>query len=156
VWNSRVRIVISGVGDTGGEHQECQSEEFAERGTRGYMSSGVGDVVEDFVVSSYRVAGERVGIGGVELGSGAFDGSVERDIGRVLTMESAGMATAQNTTWPESANHFAVVLGLALEGVVLDNSLGRQWVKCKVHPVVRRSPATDVCPVRLVGDGYIP
>jgi hypothetical protein len=41
-----------------------------------------------------------------------------------------------------------------VEEVGLDSSLGRQLVKCKVHPAVRRSPARDVCLVRLGEDGY--
>jgi hypothetical protein len=47
-----------------------------------------------------------------------------------------------------------VVLGWAAEEVVPDSSLGRQLVKCMVHPAVRHSPAKGVCPARLAGDGY--
>jgi hypothetical protein len=76
--------VIFGVGGTDGEHRECQSEEFAERETRDYMSSGVGDAVGGFVVwSSCLFAGEMAGIGDVEQDSEAFDGFVGRDIGQV-------------------------------------------------------------------------
>ncbi len=151
-----MKIVIFGVGDTDGEHQECQSVEFAERETRDCKSSGVGDAAEDLIVYSCHAVGAKVDIGGVELDFEAFDGFVEKDIAQVLMLKRgcAGMATAQSTSLPESANHFEVVLVFGLEGVVLGSSLGRQLVKCKVHPAVRRSPARDVCPVRLVGDGY--
>jgi hypothetical protein len=105
-----VKTAIFGAGDMDGEHQVCQSEEFAEQETRDYMSSGVADV-GDLVASSCHAVGGRVGIGDVELGSEEFDGFVEKDIGQVPTTECAGMATAQSTTWQESANHFEVVLG---------------------------------------------
>ena len=91
--------MIVGVGGTGGEHQECQSEEFAERETRDCMSSGVGDAVGGFVVrSSCLFAGEMADIGDVEQDSEAFDGLAGRDIGQVLTMECACTATAQSMT----------------------------------------------------------
>jgi hypothetical protein len=104
-----VKTVIFDAGDMDGERQVCQSEEFAERETRDYMSSVAADV-EDLVASSCHAVGGRVGIGDVELGSEEFDGFVEKDIGQVPT-ERAGMATGQSTTWQESANHFEVVLG---------------------------------------------
>ena len=47
-----MKIVIFGVGDTDGQHQECQSEGFVEQETRECMSSDVGDVVEDLVAKS--------------------------------------------------------------------------------------------------------
>jgi hypothetical protein len=47
-----VKIVIFGVGDTDGLHQECQLEEFVGQETRDYRSSGVADAVEDLVAKS--------------------------------------------------------------------------------------------------------
>jgi hypothetical protein len=112
------------------------------------MSFGAGDVVEGLAAKSscLFVAG-KADIDGAELDSGEFDGFVEKDIDQAPTTECAGMAIAWSTTWQESANHFEVVP---------DSSLGRQWVKCKLHPAVCHSPAKCVCPVRLAGDGYTP
>lgn len=152
-----MKIVIFGVGGTDGLHQECQLEEFVGQETRDYRSSGVADAVEDLVAkSSCPFVGERVGIGGVGRDFGVFDELVGKDIDQVLTMECARTATAQRTAWQENANHFEVVLGWAVEEVVLNSFLGTQLVKCKAHPAVRHSPAKGVCPARLAEDGYSP
>ena len=109
----------------GGELQECQSEESAEQETRGCMSSGVGDVVEDLAAkSSYLFVGgclfvgEKADIGVAELDFEAFDGFVGRDTDQAPTTGCAGTATAQSTTWQESANHLKLVLGGAVVEVV--------------------------------------
>jgi hypothetical protein len=118
--------VIFGVGGTDGEHQECQWAEFAEQETRDCMSSGVEDEAADLVAkSNYLFVGEMVGIGDVELDCEESGGLVGTDTGQVLRMECGYTATAQSTTWQESANHFEVVLGWVVEEVVLDSSLDR-------------------------------
>lgn len=78
-----MKSVIFDVGDTGVQHQECQSEEFVEQETREGMSSGVGHAVEDLVGrSSCLFVGEKVvGIGDVELDFEVSAGLVGRDTG---------------------------------------------------------------------------
>jgi hypothetical protein len=90
------------------------------------MSSGVGDATADLVAKSNSLfVGEMVGIGDVELDCEESGGLVETDTGQVLRTECVHTATAQSTTWQESANHFEVELGWAVEEVVLDSSLDR-------------------------------
>jgi len=146
-----VKIVIFGVGDTDGQHQECQSEGFVEQETRECKSSGVADALEALAVKSNCLSvGERVvGIGDAELDFEVSDGLVGRGTVQELRRGCVCTATAQSTTWQESANHFAVVLEWAAEEVVLDSFLGKLLVKCKAHPAVRHSPAKGVCPARL-------
>jgi len=107
-----VKIVIFGVGDTDGVHQECQLEEFAEMETRDYMSSDVANAKGDFAVKSSCLFAEgRVDRVDAERDSEACDGFVGRDIAPALTMECAYTATARRRTWQETENLVEEVLG---------------------------------------------
>jgi len=95
-----------------------------------------------------------VGIGGVERTLGCLMGGWEGILTGAM-MECARTATAQRTAWQENANHFEVVLGRAVEEVVLNSFLGTQLVKCKatlLYAIVLRR----CLPGRLAVDGYSP
>ena len=107
-----MKTAIFDAGDMDGEHQVCQSEEFAERETRDYMSSVAADV-ENLVASSCHAVGGRVGIGDVELDCEELRRLVETGTDQALKTEYVYTATVLSMTWhwQESANHFEVVLG---------------------------------------------